>query len=58
VKNYKLVVYFHAENDKDAKQQVQAALRKSFDDGHEGMRLTDRNGDRLIFSTALLVESD
>jgi hypothetical protein len=40
VKNYKLIVDFHAENDLDAKAQTQVALT-AFDDGYGAARLTE-----------------
>lgn len=56
MKNYRLVVDFHAENDKDAKQQTQIALSSAFDDGFEGMRLTEhKQDDRLVMGRATLV---
>lgn len=55
MKNYRLVVDFHAENDSDAKAQARLALT-AVDDGYEAARLTE--GDRLVMGNVTLVGDD
>lgn len=53
MKRYQQVVIFHAENDEDATQQVDASL-EAFDDGYERVALREmfpmgRGPERLVF---------
>jgi hypothetical protein len=47
MKNYRMVVEFHAEDDADAQEQATRSL-DAFDDGHGTMTLHETT-DRLVF---------